>query len=441
MESNETAVSAADATASSIEHESPAQPARVLEVRAYRGPNPYGYRPVIRFKFDLGELENYPSDAIEGFADRLLEMVPTLQEHGCCYGEPGGFVKRLRDGTWMGHIAEHVAMELQCLAGTHVTYGKTRSTGEKPGVYNVVYSFLEERVGLLAGWLALRLIQSLLPQRLQALEGLEMFLRENVEPLVDPSEPLNFELEMEGLIRLAQRLALGPTTQSIVDEAKRRGIPAIRLDDQSLVQLGYGRYQRRIRASVTGATSHLALETAGDKALTSRLLSDAGLPVPKQELARTEEEAMRGAKRIGFPVVTKPLDGNHGRGVSLNLTTPEQVVWGFQLAKEHSRTIIVEQYFQGNDYRVLVIDGEVIAASHRVPAHVVGDGVHTISQLMDIVNSDPNRGIGHEKVMTRISYSVQAERLLHAAGYTLETVLPKGEVFYLASTANMSTGG
>jgi len=415
--------------------------ASVLEVRAYRGPNPYGYRPVVRVKLDLGSLEQHPTDRLEGFADRLLEVLPTLQQHGCSYGEPGGFVRRMREGTWLGHVAEHVAIELQCLAGTYVTYGKTRSVDDQPGVYNVVYSFLEERVGLHAGLLAMRLIQSLLPEPFQSIQGLDKFVPREAEPLVPTGTPFDFHSEMEALIRLAERLALGPTTQSLVDEAKRRGIPAMRLDDQSLVQLGYGKYQQRIRASVTGTTSHIALETAGDKSLTSRLLADSGIPVPKQRLARTADEAVQEARRIGYPVVTKPLDGNHGRGVSLDLTTDDEVRWGFEQARAHSRVVIVEQYFKGNDYRVLVVNGEVIAASHRVPAHVVGDGQRTIGQLVEIVNQDPRRGIGHEKVMTRITIGAQAEKLLECAGYTLETVLPKGETFYLAPTANMSTGG
>jgi cyanophycin synthetase len=413
---------------------------QVVEVRVYRGPNPYGYRPVVRFKFDLGILEQFPTSKIEGFTDRLLEVVPTLHDHGCSYGEKGGFVRRLREGTWMGHVAEHVAMELQCLAGTAVTYGKTRSVRDEPGVYNVVYSYLEERVGLLAGWLALRLLQSLLPPQLANFQQVGKFLRQDAQPLSQEG-PLDFQAELDNLIRLAERLALGPTTRSIVDEASRRGIPAIRLDDYSLVQLGYGRYQQRVRASVTGLTSHIALQTASDKALTCRLLTDAGVPVPKQGLASTVEEAIAIAQAIGFPVVTKPVDGNHGRGVSLDLEDAESVAWGFSQAQEHSADVVVEQFVQGNDYRVLVVNGEVVAASQRVPAHVVGDGHHTIAQLIEIVNSDPRRGIGHEKVMTRITLGSQAQKLLECAGYTLDTVLCDGEEFRLAPTGNMSTGG
>jgi cyanophycin synthetase len=228
-------------------------PMRVLESRVYRGPNPYGYRPVVRFKIDLGRIEQHPSDQLDGFTDRLLELMPTLKQHGCSYGTPGGFIRRMREGTWIAHVAEHVAIELQGLAGTYVTYGKTRQVrDEPPGVYNVVYSFLEERVGLLAGWLALRVVNSLLPPELQGIEGLEKLLpRDSTPPLAPAGKALDYRRELEALIRVAQRLALGPTTQSIVDDAKRRGIPAIRLDEYSLVQLGYGKYQQRIRASVT----------------------------------------------------------------------------------------------------------------------------------------------------------------------------------------------
>ena len=415
-------------------------PMCVQESRVYRGPNPYGYRPVVRIKLALGQLEAYPTDKIEGFSDRLLELIPTLQEHGCCYGEPGGFVQRLRKGTWLAHVAEHIAIELQCLAATPVTYGKSRGAGEK-GVYNVVYSFLEERVGLLAGWLALRLINDLLPPHLKGLEGLEELLPANTDPLVDPATPFDFQSELEALIRRAQRLALGPTTQSLVTEACSRGIPAIRLDDQSFVQLGYGKYQKRIRASVTSQTSHLALQTAGDKSLTNRLLEDAAIPAPRGIAVRTADEAVKAARKIGYPVVTKPLDGNHGRGVSLNLTDEEQVRWGFEQAAKHRGAILVEQFLTGHDYRVLVINNKVVAAAQRVPAHVVGDGEHSIAQLVEIVNSDPRRGIGHEKVLTRITIDAQGYRLLEKAGYSLETVLPPGEICYLQPTANMSTGG
>jgi cyanophycin synthetase len=260
-------------------------------------------------------------------------------------------------------------------------------------------------------------------------------------PLAEPDAPFNFQEELDALIRLAQRMALGPTTQSLVDEAKKRGIPAMRLDPQSLVQLGYGKYQQRIRASITSQTSHIGVETASDKALTLKLLSDGGIPVPRQMRVRSADEAADAARRLGFPVVTKPLDASHGRGVSLNLMNEEQVRWGYAQAEKYGINVLVEQFLRGNDYRVLVINYKVVAVAQRVPAHVVGDGQHTIAELVDIVNRDPRRGIGHEKVMTRISIDAQAERLLSQAGYTSETVLPAAERFALSATANMSTGG
>lgn len=372
------------------------EPLCIQESRVYRGPNPYGYRPVVRIKLALGRLEEYPTDRLGDFTQRLLELMPTLQEHGCSYGESGGFVKRLERGTWLAHVAEHIAIELQCLAATPVTYGKTRGADEH-GVYNVVYSYLEERVGLLSGWLALRLINHLLPPHLQDLENLDLLVPDNTAPLVDPSTPFDYQAELEALIRRAERLALGPTTQSLVDEACRRDIPAIRLDDQSLVQLGYGKYQQRIRASVTSKTSHIALETAGDKSLTNRLLEDAGIPSPRGSRVRSADEAVTVANKIGFPVVTKPLNGNHGRGVSLDLSDDDQVRWGFEQAALHGSSVIVEKYLSGHDYRVLVINNQLVAAARRVPAHIVGDGKHSIAQLIEIVNSDPGAALATKK--------------------------------------------
>jgi cyanophycin synthetase len=402
---------------------------RVIETRVYRGPNPYGYRPVIRITLDLEELEEYPSDRLPGFTDQLVALIPTLQEHGCSYREPGGFIRRLQEGTWIGHIVEHIAIELQCLAGTEVTYGKTRSVPDQDGVYYVVYSFLEEQLGLEAGELAMRLVRWLIPETLpSALKGEER-------------AAFDFARERDDLISRAQDLVLGPTTQSLVTEARKRDIPAIRLDNQSLVQLGYGKYQQRIRASVTGRTSNIAVETASDKELTIKLLRDVGIPTPRHYLVRSEAEAVAAAERLGFPLVTKPLDVSHGRGISLNLRTLDEVRRGFAIANEYTSSVLVETFLTGNDYRVLVINHEVVAVAERVPAHVIGDGEHSIAELIEIVNSDPRRGFGHEKVLTRIKIGHQAETLLARAGYTLDTVLPIGEQFFLASTANLSTGG
>jgi cyanophycin synthetase len=402
---------------------------RVLETRVYRGPNPYGYRPVIRMTMDLEDLEQYPTDKLPGFTDHLIELIPTLHEHGCSYGEPGGFTRRLREGTWMGHVVEHIALEIQCLAGTPVTYGKTRAVPGQDGVYYVIYSFTEEQVGIEAGELAIKLGRGLLPEDLpSALAGEER-------------AAFDFGRELDALIERAQDIALGPTTASLVEEARRRDIPAMRLDTQSLVQLGWGKYQQRIRASVTGKTSNIAVETASDKELTIKLLGDVGIPVPRHISVRSPDEAVAAAERLGYPLVTKPLDVSHGRGVSIHLMNANEVRRGYEVASQYTSAVLVETFLEGKDYRVLVIGGKVVAVAERVPAHVVGDGVHTIAELVNIVNHDPRRGIGHEKILTRIKIGHQAERLLQQAGYTLDAMLPAGQVCYLASTANLSTGG
>ncbi|WP_407928413.1 cyanophycin synthetase [Deinococcus aquaedulcis] len=417
-----------------------AAPMRVLEKQIYRGPNIYGYEPMIRFQLDLGALEQFPSNTLPGFTDRLVALLPSLQAHGCCYREPGGFIRRLRDGTWLGHVAEHVALDLQTLAGTRVTYGKTRSVKGQPGVYNVLYSYKEERVGLLAGVMALRLVQSLLPPELQGIQGLARLLPEEAARL-DLDSSFDFQTELGELRRLVRKFALGPTTQSLVSEAERRGIPFLRLDDQSLVQLGYGKYQQQVRASITSKTPHIATSTASDKDLTKRLLDRAGLPVPQGVVVQTAEDAVAAARRLRGPVVTKPLDGNHGRGVSLNLSSDEQVRQGFEEARQHSRQVVVEQYYTGNDHRVLVVNGQVIAVAERVPAHVIGDGQRTITELVEEVNKDPRRGDGHENVMTRIKIDGHVRTLLARGGRTPDTVPAAGEVVYLRDTANLSTGG
>ncbi len=403
---------------------------KILDTRVYRGPNLYALRKVIRLKVDLGELEDYPTGKLPGFVDRLLELIPTLHEHTCSYQEPGGFVRRMTEdeGTWLGHVLEHVAIELQCLAGTPVAYGKTRSRDLPDGQYWVVYSFDEETVGLEAAQLSLRLIRHILPPERAA---------------HDPS-PFDFQSELEGLVRLAQRRAFGPSTASLVRAAEERDIPWIRLNERSLVQLGHGRYQHRIQATVTSQTRHIAVEIASDKRLTNQILHDLGLPVPRQHRVRTVEGAVEAAGELGcpqVPVVVKPLDGNHGRGVSINLTSEEQVRAAFDEAYERSSVVIVESFLEGNDYRILVVNGKVLAVSQRVPGHVVGDGVQTIGQLIEAVNTDPRRGVGHEKVLTRLEADPQAERLLEQAGLTLGSVLPEGEAFSLRSTGNLSTGG
>ena len=403
---------------------------KILSTNIYVGPNVYAHFPVIRHVLDLGVLEEWPTGRLgKDFVDPLLEHLPGLQEHGCSYREPGGFVRRLREdeGTWLGHVMEHVAIELQNVAGSNVTFGRTRSVDGEPGHYNMVFQYLDAEVGREASQLALSLLHSLLPREIQ--------------PDYAPDTDWNFPEERDGFIRYAQRRAFGPSTASLVRAAEERGVPWIRLNRQSLVQFGYGRYQQRIQATTTGGTSNIAVELASDKEETNSILRDLGLPVPKQRVVRTSRDAKRAAERIGFPVVMKPLAGNHGRGVSINLKTSDEVEVGFEKAREHGRNIVIESFLEGYDHRLLVVNGELVAAAKRMPGHVVGDGKHTIEQLVDIVNEDPRRGVGHEKVLTRLEFDHQAERLLQTMGYDRDTVPEADEAVYLRSTANLSTGG
>lgn len=402
---------------------------RILDRSIYVGPSLYAHFPVIRLELDLEALEQWPTARLgSGFIDALIEALPGLQEHGCSYGEPGGFVRRMREdeGTWMGHVLEHVAIELQNVAGEQVTFGKTRGAGRE-GVYTVVYEYAQKEEGVEAGELAMRLLCSLLP--------------EDIRPERSVPEGWAWGTARDEYIRYAQRRALGPSTMSLVRAAEERGIPWMRLNDQSLVQLGHGKYQQRIQATVTGRTSHIAVELAGDKEETNKILGSLGLPVPRQELAQTEEAAVRAARRIGFPVVTKPYNGNHGRGISIRLTTDDEVRAGFAAAKEHSRSVIVETFVEGDDHRLLVVNGELVAATRRTPGHVVGDGVRTVKELVEIVNEDPRRGVGHEKVLTRLVLDAQAGMMLARQGLTEASVPPEGQIVPLRSTANLSTGG
>ncbi len=406
---------------------------RILDRSVYVGPSLYAHFPVIRLELDLGPLEDWPTARLgEAYVDALVEAVPGLREHGCSYREPGGLIRRMKEdeGTWLGHVLEHVAIELQNMAGEDVTFGKTRSIDERPGVYSVVYEYAQREEGIEAGELALRLLCSLLPPEVRAL-------------LHGDAVPADWDWPeaRDGYIRYAQRRALGPSTASLVRAAEERGIPWLRLNEQSLVQLGHGKYQQRIQATVTGRTSHIAVELASDKEETNKILTSLGLPAPRQELVQSEGAAVRAARRIGYPVVTKPYNGNHGRGISIRLTTEQEVIDGFLKAREHSRSVIVETFLEGDDHRLLVVNGELVAATRRTPGHVVGDGTHSIRELVDIVNQDPRRGVGHEKVLTRIELDPQAEMMMARQEVNADSVPEAGRVIHLRSTANLSTGG
>ncbi len=402
---------------------------KILSTNIFVGPSIFARFPVIRHILDLGILDEWPTGRLGStFVEPLLEAMPGLHEHGCSYRTAGGFVRRLKEdeGTWLGHVMEHVAIELQNVAGSEVTFGRTRSTGE-PGQYNMVFQYKDAEVGREASRLALNLIHHLLPDELKPDEA--------------PATDWNFDEARDDFIRYAQRRAFGPSTASLVAAAVARDIPWIRLNRYSLVQFGHGKYQKRIQATCTGLTSNIAVDLASDKEETNSILRDLGLPVPKQRVIYSASQARRAAERIGFPVVVKPLNANHGRGVSIDLKTPDDVATAYEKAREHGRSVLVESFIRGFDHRMLVVNGKLIAAAKRVPGHVVGDGKLNIEQLVEEINKDPRRGVGHEKVLTRLEFDHQAERLLEVKGYTRETVPADGEIVYLRSTANLSTGG
>ncbi len=395
----------------------------IRQTRVLRGPNVWARVPVIHLKVDLGDLEDQPTNMIPDFTERLVALLPSLDDHVCSLGRRGGFIERMRQGTWMGHVLEHVALEMQRLAGGTVTRGKTRSTDER-GVYNVIYAYHQEDVGIAAGQLAARLLNHL---------------------VYGTEAGFDFTKEVEDrIIRLAERRGYGPSTLEIVSEAEGRGIPVMRLyPDRSIVQLGQGRYQRRIWASRTSTTSGTAMDIAGNKELTNRLLRDLGIPSPRGITVSDEDEAVRQAARIGYPVVLKPTDGNHGRGVGVDLADEQAVRSHFAVARAASRSgsVIVEQMIRGKDFRVLAINNEVVAVAERVSAHVVGDGVNTVEDLIKLTNANPLRGVGHEKPLTRISIDSHVQETLADQNLTLGDVPAAGRFVQLKQTGNLSTGG
>ncbi len=389
----------------------------IKELRALRGPNRHTRHSAIFMVLDIKEYETRPSDKIIGFPDRLVTLIPTFQEHGCSIGKPGGFIKRLQAGTWAGHIIEHIAIELQCLAGMEVGYGKTLDTSRN-GIYIVVFRYLVESAGLKA-----------------AKEAVSLFEAVAEEKSFDVSQVVS-ELKV-----LREDDMLGPTTWSIVKEAKSRDIPFIRLNEDSHIQLGYGAHQKRIQASITCHTSAIAVETADEKTSVKAYLKSSGIPVPNGQVVSTQEEAIAVFNEIGAPVVVKPDVGNHGNGSTIYITELDQLKKAFQTAQTYHPDVIVEEYVYGGDFRLLVIDGNFIAAARREPAHIIGDGKSAIKDLIQKVNSDPLRGFGHEKVLTQIEIDEMTVRLLSLRGLSLDSVPGAQEMIYLKATANLSQGG
>ena len=392
---------------------------KILDIKVMNGPNYWSnYRhQLIVMLLDLGELEEKPTNKIPGFRERLESLMPTLYTHRCSEGEPGGFFKRVDEGTWMGHVIEHIALEMQTLAGMEVGFGRTR-TADRAGVYHVVFSYYEEKAGIYTAKASVALAEALIR-----------------------GEEYDLEKDIQNLREIREHDRLGPSTGAIVDEARRRKIPWIRLNKSSLVQLGYGKNQRRIRATIASTTSSIAVELACDKEDTKNLLEAAEVPVPRGLIVRNEEELEAAVKRLGYPLVTKPLAGNHGRGATTNLRSWEEVLHGMEEAQKHGRSVIIERFITGLDHRVLVINYKYVAAALRTPAAVTGDGTSSIQQLIDNVNADPRRGYGHEKVLTEIKVDIATMKILEGKSMTLETVLPAGETLWLKPTANLSTGG
>lgn len=392
---------------------------KIIETKTLRGPNYWSNfrKKLIVMKLDLEELEESPTDKIPGFLERLEKMMPTMVSHRCSKNHTGGFFERVKEGTWMGHVVEHIALEIQSLAGMECGFGRTRGTGTA-GVYNVVFSYMEEKVGLYAAKASVAIAEALIA-----------------------AKEYDLTTDIKTMRELRERERLGPSTGSIVDEAVARDIPFIRLNGESLVQLGYGKNQVRFRATMTDRTSSIAVDLASNKDETKRMLADAAIPVAKGMCITHIEEVKEVIEKVKFPLVFKPLDGNHGKGASINVKTEAEAIDAFHHAKKYSRKIIVEKFITGFDFRVLVINHRFIAAALREPAHVIGDGKSTIQQLIDEENKDPRRGYGHENVLTEISIDKETHDQLAKYNYTLDTILKKDEQCYLKGTANLSTGG
>jgi len=393
---------------------------KIVEIKVLKGPNYWSVRrtKLIQMKLDLEEMEQRPTNSIDGFRQRLEAMFPTMIEHRCSVGTRGGFFERVEEGTWMGHVIEHIALEIQTLAGMDVGFGRTRTANEKEGVYYVCFTYMEEDAGVYAARAAVRIAQALTDNTVYDLNE-----------------------DIQKLREIREDTRLGPSTGCIVDEAAKRNIPYIRLNKQSLVQLGYGVYQKRIRATIASTTSNIAVDIACDKEETKLLLEAAEIPVPRGTVIRTEAGLDEAIQKFGYPLVLKPIDGNHGKGNTTNITNREQAIKAFEAAKQYGRNVIVERFITGYDFRCLVINNKFICAALRTPASVVGDGVHNIQWLIDETNKDPRRGYGHEKVLTQITIDQFTQKMLDDANITLETIPAKGERVLLKPTANLSTGG
>jgi cyanophycin synthetase len=391
----------------------------IISVKVLRGPNYWStYRKqLIVMKLDLQEAEEQPTNKIDGFAERIEALIPSLYEHRCSEKKPGGLFERIRRGTWLGHVIEHIALEIQSLAGMPCGFGRTRSAGKK-GVYNVVFAYQLESAGIYAAKAAVRIAEAL-----------------------KNNESYNIKEDIEALKAINKNEGIGPSTQSILNAAKKRGIPYKRLDDNSFIMLGQGVNQKLLHATTAGTTSSVGVDVASDKEATKQLLAKSFIPVPEGKVVDNEEELSNAIADIGFPLVIKPLNGNQGRGITTNIKTKAEAYTALKKAQEISKAVVAEKFIKGMDYRFLVINYKLEAVARRTPAMVTGDDHSTIQQLIDKVNSDPERGDGHEKTLTTIKVDAQTLSILARKNLTLDSVLADGEVLFLKDTANLSTGG
>lgn len=391
----------------------------IIDLRILRGPNYWSnYRKkLIYMKLDLGSVADTPTNEIPGFAERLEKIIPSLFSHRCSESNEGGFFYRVRRGTLLGHVIEHVALELQSLAKMECGFGRTRTTGEDC-CYHVVFDYEIENAGKYAGKAAVRIVES---------------LRHDLQ--------YDLQSDLDELNKIAGREGLGPSTLAIIKEAQNRDIPYKRLDNRSLIMLGHGCNQKKIQATIASTTSSIAVEIVSDKELTRKLLSDQYIPFPKGVIIEEEEELKNAIKEIGFSVVIKPNDGNHGRGITTCVNSYDDVLKAFRIAKTISDEVIMEKHIEGSDYRFLLINYKLVAISKRLPAMVKGDGVSSIQKLIDIVNTDPNRGLDHEKILTRITVDENTMDILKRKNLTLDSVLPEELILFLKDTANISSGG
>lgn len=390
---------------------------RIVETKAFKGRNIYSHQKVVKMILELEPSLDKPTKDFEGLNEKLLSYFPDFKEHYCSKGYPGGFVERLQEGTYLPHVIEHLALEVQHRLGYEVSFGKARQIDDTI-FYNIIFAYKSYSVGMDAGKNAVEIIDCLINGRDPEVEKRLLYMKERE----DKTNP-------------------GPSTRAIIEAAAERGIAVTQLGDSSIFQLGYGKYQKRVEATIQENTSCIAVDIACEKGLTKSILSEVGLPVPEGSVCTSLDEAIKIAETIGYPIVVKPESGNQGKGVSLNLISEQEVEEAFYAAACIDENVIVEKHIKGKDYRVLVVGDSVVAVAQRIPAHVTGDGVHSIEELVEIENQNPNRGEDHEKPLTKIKIDNIALSLLRKQGYSPDDIPKAKEIVYLKANGNISTGG